>query len=424
MSGDQSAAAGGATGQADAAAEPARHTGAAGRPVKRRPKNRKAQIASSSAAAFSAFGYHAVSMEDIASKLDISAAALYRHYPSKYALFRESVLRLGAVLQESTMLPTELADAEPTAQLDWLLHSLIAATVANRQSGALYRWQGRYLKGEDRIELRGQIRSATGAIADILARLRPEVDADDRRMLAAAAVNIIGSIVDHHASLPAKQIDALLCAACRAVTAADLPPRDGAPPPAAHKEIPLSFKHELLLKKAVILFHERGYPEVSIEEIAAAADLPASGVYRYFHSKSDILAAAFRRAAERVSAAIGPAVAAADSPEEALESLIDQYVTGSFDESELTYVYYAEIGNVPAAERTVLRNIQRLNVEEWAKLVGRVRPTLTPAESRFLVHAALGLVVGPGRYFEVDAGAASQARVRTLMRITLLGPAT
>jgi hypothetical protein len=78
---------------------------------------------------------------------------------------------------------------------------------------------------------------------------------------------------------------------------------------------------------------------------------------------------------------------------------------------------------VPAAERTVLRNIQRLNVEEWAKLVGRVRPTLSAAESRFLAHAALSLVVGLGRYFHFDSSAASQARVRTLMRITLLGPA-
>ena len=48
------------------------------------------------------------------------------------------------------------------------------------------------------------------------------------------------------------------------------------------------FKHELLLKKAVELFHERGYPNVSVEDIAAAADLSAaSAVYRYYRSKGE-----------------------------------------------------------------------------------------------------------------------------------------
>ncbi|MGZ6779627.1 MAG: TetR/AcrR family transcriptional regulator, partial [Mycobacterium sp.] len=51
--------------------------------IRRRPKDRKAQIARASAEAFSALGYHAVSMESIASRVGISATALYRHYPGK-----------------------------------------------------------------------------------------------------------------------------------------------------------------------------------------------------------------------------------------------------------------------------------------------------------------------------------------------------
>jgi len=421
MSGDHSAAAGTRAGR-PAGVEAAPRGTATVREVKRRPKNRKAQIASSAVAAFSALGYHSVSMDDIASRLDISAAALYRHYPSKYALFREAVLRLGSLLQQSAMLPPELIDAEPDAQLDWILRSLISATIANRQSGALYRWQGRYLKGADQRELRTQIRSITAAVRDALARCRSDADPADLAILAGAALSVIGSIVDHHATLPAKQIEALLKSACRRVLDTELPPSGPRDAPAALLEdFPFSFKHELLLRKAVLLFHERGYPEVSIEEIAATVDLPASGVYRYFQSKSDILAAAFRRAAEKVSSAIGPAVADSDTPQDALRTLIAQYVAGTFEESELTFVYYAEIGNVPAAERMVLRNIQRLNVEEWAKLVVEARPALSPAEARFLVHAALGLVVDMGRHFRFDKSAAAQARVRALMHTTLMG---
>ena len=44
----------------------------------------------------------AVSMEAIASRVGISATALYRHYSSKYDLFRDAVLALGEQLVECT----------------------------------------------------------------------------------------------------------------------------------------------------------------------------------------------------------------------------------------------------------------------------------------------------------------------------------
>ena len=37
-------------------------------------------------------------METIATRVGISAAALYRHYSSKYELFRDAVLTLGSAI--------------------------------------------------------------------------------------------------------------------------------------------------------------------------------------------------------------------------------------------------------------------------------------------------------------------------------------
>ena len=68
----------------------------------RRPPDRKAQIARASAEAFSALGYHGVTMEDIASRVGVSATALYRHYSGKYELFRGAVLSLGQQLVDAT----------------------------------------------------------------------------------------------------------------------------------------------------------------------------------------------------------------------------------------------------------------------------------------------------------------------------------
>ncbi len=391
------------------------------REIRRRPKNRRAQIAAASAAAFGALGYHGVSMEDIATGLGISSAALYRHYPSKYALFREELLRVGQALTESVRLPEEAADRDPEHRLRHLLEALIGAAIDNRPTLTLVRWEVRYLDEQDQQTLADQQHTVLEAIGTELRALRPELTADDTRVLRAAILSVVTSIADHHAAMPAKALVRLLSSACLALAHADLPPASAESEEAPPVEIPDSFKHELLLRKAVELFHDRGYPNVSVEEIAGAAGLSAaSAVYRFYRGKSDLLAAAFRRAADRVSAAIGPAVAAAPNPEAAMSILIERFVAGSFAERELTFVYYTEFQHVPAEERTVLRNIQRLNVEEWSKLVRDVRTELSPAEARFLVHAAFALVVDLGRAFGSDP-VAGQQRVRTAMEIVLFG---
>jgi AcrR family transcriptional regulator len=362
-------------------------------------------------------------MDDIASRLDISSTALYRHYPSKYALFREEALRLGALSEEAVRLPEPLRKRPAEERLAHILDALIAASITNRRSAALLRWQNRYLEDADRQILIDQLVTTDAAVRALLAQSRPELEGPDHAVLAAAAMSVIGSISDHHVSVPVRPLTNLLRAACRAVTGCELPPPERADTESIGvSEIPLTFKHELLLERAVELFHERGYPNVSVEDIAIAAGLPASSaVYRFYRSKGDILAAAFRRAADRVSAAIGPAIAASDSQEQALTTLIELYVTGSFAERDLTFVYYAEISNVPAEARTVLRNIQRLNVEEWAKLLAGVRPELTAAEARLLVHAALALVVDLGQWLGPDNPRCSRPRVIHLMQIILFG---
>ncbi|MGW5435060.1 TetR/AcrR family transcriptional regulator [Nocardia asteroides] len=388
--------------------------------VRRRPKNRRAQIAATSAMAFGAAGYHGVSMEDIAAGLGISSAALYRHYPSKYALFREELLRVGNAFTTSIEVP---ADATLTAaeRLRHMLTGLIGATVENRSTVTLVRWEGRYLEPADRLVLDEQRATVLAAFDAQLAVLRPELAAPDLRMLSTAMFGVITSIADHHAALPARTLNRLLGAACLALTDDELPPAAVISEQSAQIEIPESFKHELLLRKAVELFHERGYPNVSVEDIASAAGLSAaSAVYRFYRGKSDILAAAFRRAADRVSGAIGPAVAGTDGSAAALDVLIDQFVADTFDERALAVVYYAEFGHVPAEERAVLRNIQRLSVQEWARLVREERPELSAAEARFLVHAAFAMVIDLGQAFGPDP-VASRARVSHLMHRVLLG---
>ena len=391
--------------------------------VRRRPKDRKAQIARASAESFSALGYYGVSMETIAKRVGISAAALYRHYSSKYELFRDAVLNLGQQLVDCTEFADEAAAGDPELTLRRLVSALIDTAMANRESGGLYRWEGRYLRGDDQATLIAQMRTVHRRIQRPLTAIRPELTSRQRWTLSTSVLSVIGSIVDHRAKLPAIQVRALLADLADAVLAADLPDAansvaEASPPFATVAETP---KYEALLNESMRLFNLKGYRDTSMEDIATAVKMPASGIYRYFSAKSDILAAAFRRAADRLSAELSAIVGTVPDREEALTAVIDAYVTRSFDRPELDYVYYTERLNMTPGDQRILRNLQRANVESWVDLVVSVRPEWTPGQARFAVHAAMSLVIDLGRLMRYENSAPTRAVVERLVDLTLLG---
>ncbi|OBG30365.1 TetR/AcrR family transcriptional regulator [Mycobacterium sp. E3198] len=383
--------------------------------VRRRPKDRKAQIARAAAEAFSAHGYHAVGMETIAARVGISAAALYRHYAGKYDLFRGAVLALSQQLVDRT---------EGAATLDDVIDALIGVTLDNRAAGGLYRWQARYLRAEDQAVLTGQLRRVNRRIQRPLSDIRPSLTSRQRWTLSAAVLSAIGSVVDHGAGLPADETRALLAGAASAILAAEFPePSAGFPRPVAWRIFASDAgAYEALLHAAMVSFEERGYAGTSMAQIASAAGLPVSGIYRYFPGKRDILATGLRRAADRVSAHLSPILGAITEPHEALTALMRAYVATSFANPELAAVYYTERFNLAAADQTLLRNVQRSTIDSWVRLLTAARPSVPPTHARFLVHAAMALVIDLGRMAASDADPSyAQACVRKLMRLTVFG---
>ena len=387
-----------------------------------RPRDRKAQIARASAEAFSALGYHGVTMEDIASRVGVSATALYRHYSGKYELFRGAVLSLGQQLVDATAMAEVSGADDPREELGRLVAALADTALANRESGGLYRWEGRFLSADDQAELNRQVRTVHQRIQRPLAALRPGLSSRERWTCSTAVLSVIGSIVDHRAKLPAARIRALLAELTMVIATSELVvPADDGPPRVAPSRPPRRSKYEALLDESMRLFNEKGYRDTSVEEIAAAVGLPASGVYRYFARKSDLLAAPFRRAADWLSAELAADASTARNPEEAVTTVIDAYVGQSFARPELAYVYYTERLNMTVADRNVLRRLQRSTVEKWVELVAAVRPEWTAADARFAVHAAMALVVDIGRLTDYRDTAQTRAMVSGLLDLTLLG---
>src|SRR5438445_13583713 len=74
-------------------------------------------------------------------------------------------------------------------------------------------------------------------------------------------------------------------------------------------------RRQAVLDVADRMFSERGYHEVSLDEVAAGAAISKPGLYAYFGSKEGLYVAALRRAAEGLAERVEAAVGAADTPE-------------------------------------------------------------------------------------------------------------
>jgi AcrR family transcriptional regulator len=394
--------------------------------VRRRPKDRKAQIARASADAFGSQGYHAVSMEDIAARVGITPAALYRHSPSKYDLFRDAVLGLGQLLVDVTAFGDDRVGDDPAMTLRALASALVDAAIANRAAGGLYRWEARYLKAPDRAILVDQLKVVNLRVQRPLQKLRPKLSPNQRWTLSSAALTLIGSITDHSNPLAANEIRVCLSTIVGDVLAAELPAprRRGAPRPEPLVVTADAGMYEHVLFESVRLFYEHGYRNTSMEDIATAVGIQASGLYRSFPGKADILALAYRRAADRHSSDTTEALSRTADPEDALDEVVDDYLGRVMEWPDLPYVYYTERQNVPEADLRVLETIEHSMTDAWARLVTAARPEMNIGAARYAVAAAISLTVDFRRLFDRESGPESVATIRRLMKVALLGRPT
>jgi hypothetical protein len=132
-----------------------------------------------------------------------------------------------------------------------------------------------------------------------------------------------------------------------------------------------------------------------------------------------------RRAADRVSGHLSAILTSLAEPRQMRTLLIEAYVATSFANRELAAIYYTERVNLTRADQELLRSVQRSTIDSWIRLLTSVRLALSPIQARFLVHAAMALVVDVGRlvHYEnsADSSAYPQACVRKLMVLMVFG---
>jgi AcrR family transcriptional regulator len=157
-------------------------------------------------------------------------------------------------------------------------------------------------------------------------------------------------------------------------------------------------RRERILAAAADLVAERGYHEVGMTDIGAAAGITGSAIYRHVDGKSDVLATMFDRVIDDLSAGAATIVETDAQPLDALHALIRGQVRFVIEDRTLAQVYYHEIANLPAEDQRRLHRKQRLYLEEWVHQLAALRPGESDAELRARVHAAIGAIQSVLRY--------------------------
>ncbi|WP_345424709.1 helix-turn-helix domain-containing protein [Pseudonocardia xishanensis] len=346
-----------------------------------RPRNRRALITAAAVELFARVGFSGVAMSDIARSVNVAPSALYRHFPGKTELF------VAAARATLSPFAEHLAAASDTP-LDRLVVELGALAATHRTAGVLWQREARLLPAEVRREVRADLRAVARLLAERIRRERPGLDAERADLLAWSALAAMASASFHRLKGPETVLPAVLL---RIVHTGFGEPAGAAVEPVATGVAPHS-RRERILRAASVLFADRGYPAVTIDDVGEAAGISGPSVYHHFAGKQELLLAALDRGDEWLWMELGTALAAARDESDALHRLLDSYVRLASRRSEMVAVVLGELRDLPAAEVHRARQSQHDYVTEWTELLRAVRPELDAVAARTEVQAALMVV--------------------------------
>lgn len=182
-------------------------------------------------------------------------------------------------------------------------------------------------------------------------------------------------------------------------------------------------RRALILEAAVQLFHERGYPATSVDDIGAAVDVSGPAIYRHFSSKEEILIEAMILAADEVHEAIQTSPESPDEPlleRCVLERYVNAYIHTALRRSALIAVWNSEARHLSAERRSPMTKRLRTWINDWTAVLRSVRPELTNEQANLLVTATIGMITSAATSARVDQQ--TQNRLTTIAMATLHAP--
>jgi AcrR family transcriptional regulator len=353
----------------------------------RRPRDRRQQIIAAAAEQFRASGFHNVGITELADAVGITSAALYRHFRGKQDLLlatvQDAVDQLAAVWSQDY------------SGLEDLFRATCAIALERPDGGVLWSREVAHLAPEEQQALRAQLLMAVEPVRAAIAESRPGLQTDEVDLLLWASLGVSVSLGYHSVRVEERRLIALLAGASVAVcrvtphgAAAGASPRvidatSGTLLPAS--------RQEAILLAAVRLFSSRGYQDVGVDDIGAAAGITGATVYHHFANKSAILVAALERCLQALYFDLSSALDAA-TPEDALEALLRYFMRASVEHGQALGALRNEMISVPTGDGHSLRRAYAEYVAEWGALLAAHRPDLSDVEARILVQAMISSI--------------------------------
>lgn len=344
--------------------------------IRRRPRDRKQQILVAARDLIVSKGYPSVTMAEIAEKVGITSAALYRHFSNK------------AVLLEEVMTANFRWLDEPLDQssFDAAVEDAIARVVDQPYISDLWAHEVRFLSDDSRRELRARMLAWNRSLIEAVHLQRPELDLEQEELLAWAAGSLMSCIGRRAMHAPLQLCVEEVRSAMRALTSVT-PVRSKLVTEVRRSRLVPAAMRERLILAAFEQFGERGYQETSMATLGAAADVSGPNLYSYFQSKADILRAVFERASHALWLDLDRALESSDTAQEALDKLTRSYVNVAGARASMLEDPNGEYEMEDAARIT-----QREYIAEWVALLQEAMPPMARDVARVRVQLGLFLV--------------------------------
>jgi AcrR family transcriptional regulator len=165
----------------------------------RRPSNRRELILGAAIDHFHRHGYHATGIDDIGQAVDVSGPAIYRHFASKEDILVDAVA-LAADRVHAANESARAQESDPAALMESYVRAF--ARVAIDEAPLIRVWvsEVRHLSPERRSPMTRRIRAWTEEWVDVLTDWRPDLSAEEARLLVAGAIGLITTVATANAS--------------------------------------------------------------------------------------------------------------------------------------------------------------------------------------------------------------------------------
>lgn len=150
-------------------------------------------------------------------------------------------------------------------------------------------------------------------------------------------------------------------------------------------------RREELLEIAAELFAARGFVNVTVDDLGAAAGVSGPALYHHFDSKEAMLGEMLVDISHHLLEQ-GRELQSTSSPDALLDELVAHHVEFAVDHRALIAVHFRDLVQANDDDQRRVRRLQREYVEIWVDAVLQENPEVGTAGARAAVHAGLGLI--------------------------------